>query len=86
MMGGVVSFRFFPINRMASRRSFVDESSARAFSSSAVGTGDTPGRSPSSLTLPMVSEMALHILLSVSSVPETVCKMENPKADIVEHW
>lgn len=85
-MGGVVSFNFFLIDCNASRRVLVDKSSARAFSSRAVGAGDTPGRSPSSLALSIVSEMALHILLSVSSVPETVRKTENPEADIVEHW
>lgn len=63
----------------------MDESSACAFSSRAIGTGDTSGRSPNSFSLPIVSEMALHILLSVSSVSMTVRETENPQADMVEH-
>ncbi len=34
----------------------------------------------------MVSEMALHILLNEPSIPETVLDMEEPQADMVEHW
>ena len=83
-MGSSASFKFIPIDRSKFRNSWVDKSNVSALSRNEAGTGDAPGRSPKSLIFCMVSEMAWHILVTISAVFKTVSKTVGPQDEIPE--